>query len=239
MAEAAANRQIPPSGHGAADSAHGADHSQPGPGSPASQGSWWPWISRFLWSPAVDLHPSRRESLLPGWPTETWSDPAVLAHVSRHLLVTHELLDVATRWDYASDCPVALLPQAPLARLARGVGLVLHGGSLLDAGTTLNDEERSFIRHRAPLYWSLPSLKGDDPDATGWEALRVLVGRRSLAIERRFDWKNPRSCGKPASLPDADQLRMLVGKVLKEFEEPWCFLFGTLRAPRRRMRLRG
>ncbi len=207
---------------------------------PRSEGSWWPWIARFLWSPAVDLHPSRRDALLSGWPEDAWSDPAILAHVSRHLLVAHGLADEAVRWNSAAtDMRVALLPQAQLARLARRVGLALHGASPRGAPAMLDEAERMFVARRVPLYWRAPPVSGNDPAATGWHVLRVLVGKRFDGITRRFEWKTPLHPGKPAPVPGLDALGALTRKVLKEFEEPWCSLFATRRRPGLQIRLRG
>ena len=84
-----------------------------------SEAALWPWIGRFFWSPALDLHPSRRASLLSGWPAEIWSDPRALEHISRHLLSSHGLLATISYDSAASDFLLVLLPQTPLARLAR------------------------------------------------------------------------------------------------------------------------
>ncbi len=207
------------------------------------QHALWPWIGRFLWSPAADLHPSRHDQLLPGWSREAWSDPAVRAHVSRHLLSVHGLLDEPrsdTVWHGSGggDFLVALLPQAPLARLARYLGLALHGAAAGEASGALDEAERAFIQ-RAPLYWHKPAVCANEPDATGWHALRILVGGQPAEVTRRFEWKMPVSL--PDPVPDAGPaaLLTLTRKILKEFEEPWSSLFATLRRPDCQIRLHG
>ncbi len=204
---------------------------------PRSEGIWWPWIARFFWSPAVDLHPSRREALLPGWPAEAWSDPSVLSHVSRHLLTAHGLKEEPVQWDHSDDLPVALLPQTPLALLARYLGLALHGTSPRERGAVPNEADRLFIEQRVPLYWHQPPVAGDDPDATGWQAVRVIFGKRPEAIARRFEWKTPLSARKPGPLPARDVLRSLVRKVSKELDPPWSALLATPRPPGRQVHL--
>jgi hypothetical protein len=220
-----------------------------------SEGVLWPWIGRFFWSPAADLHPSRREALLPGWPEAAWSDAAVLAHVSRHLLSTAGLLPDAGRVppaaradSAAADFRIALLPQAPLTHLARRLGLALHAsaprtaaGEAGEAGDAdaLDDAERAFLARRVPLYWRAPAVEGDDPRATGWHALCVLLANQSEAVKRRFEWKTPADPGRPAALPDAGALLALAWKILKEFDEPWSSLFATLRRPGCLIRLHG
>lgn|GEM_PF-2183937 len=133
-------------------------------------GALWPWLGRFLWSPALDVHPTRRERLLPGWPPEVWSDPAVCAHISRHLLRALDLLDTdpagASLNRNSGGFVVALLPQAPLARLARYTGLALRGPAVLDDGTVLNEDERSFVSQRLPLYWHAPDARAGVPENT-------------------------------------------------------------------------
>ncbi len=212
------------------------------PGSPdwlLEEGALWPWIGRFLWSPALDLHPSRRPVLLPRWPEEAWSDRAVLAHVSRHLLSAHALLG-ELRWDSrVAQFRLALLPGEPLARLARRIGLALHGPAAGAAGAVLDESERAFLTQRAPLYWRTAHVTGEDPAGTGWAALRILTGNQPDAVKRRFVWKTPITPGRPAPLPDSALLLALTRKILKEFEEPWSSLFETLRRPDRQIRLCG
>ena len=206
---------------------------------PASEGALCPWIGRFLWSPAMDLHPSRRRLLLPGWPEEAWSDPALLAHLSRHLLRAHGLQCEAraarVEWDSADGrCLIALLPQTALARLARRVGLALHGPTRA-AAEPLDDTDRAFIE-RAPLYWRAP-VPGEAPESSGWQAVCALVGTLSERMTRRFEWKTPAGGGEPVALPGTAALLGLTRKILKELEEPWCSLFETLRRPERQIRL--
>lgn len=203
---------------------------------PRDEGGLWPWIGRFLWSPAADLHPSRRESLLPGWPSEAWSDAAVLSHVSRHVLNTQGLLGQVEWSSAAGEFRVALLPQVPLAHLARCVGLALHGAGCR-ANPAIDEAERQFVERRVPLYWRAPPAEGDDPGATGWQALRVLVSGQAEGVARRFEWKTPLGPGRPAALPERDILLKLVQKILKEFEQPWSSLFAKLRQPDHQIRL--
>ncbi len=246
------------------------------------EGALWPWVGRFLWSPAPDLHPTRRESLLPGWPQEVWSDPRSLAHVSRHLLTAHGLLEIisasagaaagsaktnsvsadaaarSARTNSASpdatarsaettalasadsEFLLALLPQAPLARLARRIGLALHGADACGSLTSLDEDERLFLTRRVPLYWHTPPVSGDDPDATGWRVLHTLTENQPDGVRRRFAWKTPLEAGRPAiSLPGSALLHGLIRKVLKEFESPWSSLFATLRRPGCQIRLHG
>ncbi|MEJ0035243.1 MAG: hypothetical protein WDO68_04060 [Gammaproteobacteria bacterium] len=206
-----------------------------------AQGALWPWIARFLWSPAVDLHPSHRALLLPGWPMEAWTDRAVLAHFSRHLLVTHGLL-AESRWDTGSaGFRVAVLPLEPLTRLARRIGFTLHGPAPVPGSELQEDDDpdHGFLSERAPLYWRASHVTGDDPEGTGWHAVRLLAGDQPAAIRQRLQWKTPASGGRPAQLPDTSLLWPLARKILREFEEPWSSLFGTLRRPARQIRLCG
>jgi hypothetical protein len=219
-----------------------------------TEGALWPWVGRFLWSPALDLHPTRRESLLPGWPQEVWSDPRSLAHVSRHLLTAHGLLEIISASAGAtarsaettafasadSEFLLALLPQAPLARLARRIGLALHGTDACGSLTSLDEDERLFLTQRIPLYWHTPPVSGDDPDATGWRVLHTLTENQPDGVRRRFAWKTPLEAGRPAiSLPGSALLHALIRKILKEFESPWSSLFATLRRPGCQIRLHG
>lgn len=200
----------------------------------------WPWVGRFLWSPAGDLHPTRRESLLPGWPVEVWSDLRALEHVSRHLLTSHGLLDAAHFDSSADGFLLALLPQTPLARLARRMGMALHGAKACESLPFLDDDDREFLTQRMPLYWHVPPVGGTDPDATGWQVLRLLTADQPDTVKRRFTWKTPLDPGKPAgTLPGPALLTGLIRKVLKEFETPWSSLFATLRRPGCQIRLQG
>ena len=200
----------------------------------------WPWIGRFLWSPAADLHPTRRDSLLPGWPAQIWSDPGALAHVSRHLLSSHGLLEATSYDSNAEGFLLALLPQAPLARLARRTGIALHGAKACDSLPSLDDDDRDFLTKRVPLYWHVKAVAGSDPDATGWHVLRMLTANQPDGVKRRFTWKTPLGPGQPAgTLPAAALLTGLIRKVLKELEPPWSSLFATLRRPGSQIRLQG
>jgi hypothetical protein len=203
-----------------------------------SDAALWPWISRFLWSPALDLHPTRRESLLPGWPAEVWTDPRALAHVSRHLLTSHGLLD-APAYDSASEgFLLALLPQPPLARLANRLGMALHGAKACESLADLDEDDRDFLTKRVPLYWHVRPVEGSDPKATGWHILRLLTASQPDSVKRRFTWKIPRDAGQPAgTLPGPALLNGLIRKVLKELEAPWSSLFATLRRPGNQIRL--
>ncbi|WP_129781707.1 hypothetical protein [Peristeroidobacter soli] len=212
-----------------------------------SEAALWPWVGRFFWSPALDLHPTRRQSLLPGWPEDVWSDERALAHVSRYLLSAHGLLEntvtsvgAVVRDGGDSEFMLALLPQSPLARLARRIGLVLHGAAACESLTALDEDERLFLTQRVPLYWHVRVVAGDDPDATGWHVLRLLLKGQPGDVRRRFLWKTPLEPGQPAkSLPGAALLHGLVRKILKEFESPWSSLFATLRRPASQIHLRG
>lgn len=205
-----------------------------------SEAALWPWIGRFLWSPALDLHPSRRESLLPGWPAEVWSDARALEHVSRYLLSSHGLLEPLSYDSTAADFLLALLPQTPLARLARRVGMALHGATACESLPTLDEDDQAFLTKRLPLYWHVKPVEGSDPDATGWSVLRTLTTDQPDGVKRRFIWKTPLDGGHPAeTLPGAALLNGLVRKVLKELESPWSSLFATLRRPGCQIRLHG
>jgi hypothetical protein len=200
----------------------------------------WPWIGRFLWSPAADLHPTRRDSLLPGWPAQIWSDASGLAHVSRHLLSSHGLLEAPTYDSNADGFLLALLSQAPLACLARRTGIALHGAKACDSLTSLDEDDRDFLTKRVPLYWHVKPVVGSDPDATGWHVLRMLTNHQPDGVKRRFIWKTPLDPGQPAgTLPPAALLTGLIRKVLKELDPPWSSLFATLRRPGSQIRLQG
>jgi len=197
----------------------------------------WPWVGRFLWSPAADLHPSRRDALLPGWPEQAWSDPQVLAHLSHHLLRSHGLLgDVRCDCD-AGEFVIALLPQALLARLARQLGLALAGTTV--GATALEKEERAFLTRRLPLYWHARGTGGEDPEGCGWQALRALTAGQPTGVKRRFTWKTPLAPEQALSMPDPGALLALAGRILREYEEPWCSSFAMPRRPERQIRLCG
>ncbi len=206
------------------------------------EGALWPWISRFFWSPAADMHPSRRPHLLPGWPGEAWSDAAVLAHVSRHLLSVHGLLaDEASGASFnrnGGGFLIALLPQTPLARLARYVGLALHGAATLE-GPALDEAESLFVAQRAPLYWRASAPPTREPEASGWSALKQAIGPQPEEVMRRFEWKTPAATGQAQSVAGPGVMFVLVQKIIKEFEEPWPSLFATLRRPGHQIRLHG
>jgi hypothetical protein len=198
----------------------------------------WPWISRFLWAPAVDLHPSRRDTLLPGWPEAAWSDPQVLAHPSHHLLQSHGLLrDVRCDSD-AGEFVIALLPQALLTRLARRLGLAF-AGTAVRAAEALEEGERAFLTRRLPLYWRAAGGGGEDCESSGWQALRAVMAGQPEAVRQRFGWKTPLEVGRPMSMPDCGALLALIGRILREYEEPWCYSFAMPRRPERQIRLRG
>ncbi len=196
----------------------------------------WPWVARFMWSPAADLHPTRREMLLPGWPESAWSDENVRAHVSRYLLLTQTLIEPVRLNTGTGEFRLALLPQAPLARLARYIGLALHGAGA--AGQAADEADRAFVRHRAPLYWRGSPVVGDDAVATGWRALRLLVGSQPAAVTIRFEWKTPSDNSESTGLPGAATLLTLARRVSRELEEPWASLFASLQRPDRQIRLR-
>ena len=213
-----------------------------------NEAALWPWISRFLWSPAPDLHPSRRESLLPGWPSQVWSDQRALKHVSRHLLSSHGLLETPSYDSSAEGFLLALLPQAPLACLARRAGMALHGIEACESLPFLDEDDRNFLIKRVPLYWHVQPVHGGDPEATGWQVLRLLTAAQPDALQRRFTWKTPLDPGQPSghplghpggTLPGAALLNGLIRKVLKEFESPWSSLFAALRRPGCQIRLHG
>lgn len=178
------------------------------------------WAARFLWSPARDLHPSRRAALAPGWDAAAWDSPRVLRHVSRHLLAAAppppplEFAEPAVR--------LALLPQPPLGALARRLGLVLRPAAEREA---LDEAERAFLATRARLYWRGPRPDGDAPfDALGWGALRAALAPLPAALRLRFDWKLPLdAAAEVAADPAALQAAAL--RILKEFETPWSSSF--------------
>ncbi|MQA40729.1 hypothetical protein [Rugamonas aquatica] len=186
------------------------------------EGRLWPWIARFLWAPALDLHPERRAALLPGWPEALWREPASLEHLSRHLLASAEPLPA---WHSgASAFRLALLPQPPLALLARRLELALRGG-----GSDLNDDDARFLMERAPLYWRPRPDAGGVAGTAGWAALRAALAGQPAAVRTRFDWKTPPIAMQAdgANDGDSDALLALTLRILREFEEPWSCLFVT------------
>lgn len=183
----------------------------------AAEAALWPWISRFFWQPALDLHPLRRAALLNGWPAAAWQQPAVLAQLSRHLLREAEPMPA---WHSGSSAfRLALLPQEPLARLARRIGLTLAGAGA--AG--LADEEVRFLAQRAPLYWrAAPSW--EDPQQSGWANLRAALAEQSAGVQARFAWKTAPAHGRVEVHNGAAMLALAL-RILREFEEPWSCLF--------------
>jgi hypothetical protein len=101
----------------------------------------------------------------------------------------------------------------------------------------LNEAERAFLLHRAPLYWRWAPVDGGDPEATGWKVLRHLLFTQPAAIARRFQWKTPMARSAAGTLPGKAVQLVLVRKLMKELEEPWSSLFA-MRRPDRQIRLR-
>jgi len=151
----------------------------------------WPWIARFYWSPAQDLHPSRRAVLAPGVTDEMWGNATALAHVSRHLLAARGAVEFTPPARDAAEYLIALMPQHSLARLARRVGLVLHRIEVSAADVTLDDDERVLLTQRMPLYWHTPAVHGREPEATGWYVLNTMVSDAPKDVRQRFEWKTP------------------------------------------------
>ncbi|THF57270.1 hypothetical protein [Pseudothauera rhizosphaerae] len=192
------------------------------------EGALWPWIARFLWAPALDLHPSRRALLTPGWPEEAWRGPASLRHLSRHLLLDAGLTDVPRWHSGATAFRLALLPAEPLAVLARRMALALAGNGWAAREGELDEAETHFLAERAPLYWQdAAPLAADDPLLAGWSALRTALAGQPEAIRRRFAWKTPQECDAAAPGTAAEALLALSQRILRESEEPWSSLFAS------------
>ena len=196
-----------------------------------AQNPLWPWVSRFLWSPAQDLHPSRRAELLPGWDDEAWSHPGVLRHVSRHLLASAGLTQ-ETRWEEdAQGSRLALLPQEALALLARRVGLALRPPRG-EALASLAQQDRAFVTEPAPLYWHADEAQPPAGfEASGWRALRTSLQSLPNPLRRRFEWKTPIHTDpaqeESGASHTAEPLQALALRIVREFQEPWSCLFTT------------
>lgn len=177
-----------------------------------------------MWEPQADLHPSRRAAFAPLLGAEDWSNPRARTHLSRHLLTTTAVAQPAN-WDCSAEAfRLALLPHAPLFRLARLCGLALAASA-----PTRDAEETRFVTERATLYWHGPQLDIQENGAlelAGWEALRKAVSGQPEAIRQRFEWKTPEQPGTrlPAGL-SSQSFVALARRILKEFEEPWPSLF--------------
>ncbi len=205
------------------------------PGSPdwlLEEGALWPWIGRFLWSPALDLHPSRppcavaalagrsvvgsrgaRACVAPSTERACASGRAALGQ-PRRAISTRPVAGRAT-------CPPCTAHRTRSARPAAGA-----------AGAVLDESERAFLTQRAPLYWRTAHVTGEDPAGTGWAALRILTGNQPDAVKRRFVWKTPITPGLPAPLPDSALLLALTRKILKEFEEAMVVFIRDAAPPR-------
>ena len=197
-----------------------------------AEGPLWPWIARFFWSPAQDVHPTRRAALLPGLAAAAWDCPRALRHASSHLLAAARLDDEAA-WDSTRvDFRVALLPPSPLQALARRMGLALRRPAAHEDVAALEPAERDFVLERAPLYWRGATLAGDGPaEATGWQALGEMLAGQPAAVRRRFGWKTPSTLDPtPAAQLDVapGALQALALRILREAEAPWPSLFATL-----------
>ena len=178
-----------------------------------AEGPLWPWIARFFWSPAQDVHPTRRAALLPGLAAARLDDEAA--------------------WDSTRvDFRVALLPPSPLQALARRMGLALRRPATHEDVAALEPAERDFVLERAPLYWRGATLAGDGPaEATGWQALGEMLAGQPAAVRRRFGWKTPSTLDPtPAAQLDVapGALQALALRILREAEAPWPSLFATL-----------
>lgn len=199
------------------------------------EGPLWPWITRFFWAPAQDLHPSRRASVAAELPAEVWQSRASLRHVSRYLLRSAALTDMPQWHKDARAFQVALLPAEALNRLARRMSLALRGAPLpADPQSELSAEqladEAQFATQRAGLYWVAAHDSASwphPPDVLGWLALREAVATQPEAVRRRFAWKLPLACDEQgwAGAP-SDAMLALALRILREFEEPWCTLFA-------------
>ena len=197
-----------------------------------AEGPLWPWIARFFWSPAQDIHPTRRAALLPGLDAAAWDSPRALRHASSHLLAVARL-DDEPAWDSARpDFRVALLPPSPLETLARRMGLALRRPVAPEDVAALAPAERDFLLERARLYWRGATVAGDGPaEATGWQALRELLAGQPAAVRQRFGWKTPSTFDPtPAAQLDVapGALQALALRLLRESEAPWPSLFATL-----------
>ena len=191
----------------------------------AAEGALWPWIHRFFWEPAKDLHPQRRVMVAPILQERDWEDVRTLGYVSRHLVDQIGKPD-PFEWDSRSfGFRLALLPSAPLSRLARLMGLAITG-----CPVDPDDEDADFAMERARLYWH---RDGEESSTTackqsGWRALREVVAGQPRPIGQRFEWKTPPDDGYLSSdCEDAEAQRALARRVLRELEEPWCNLFVT------------
>ena len=197
-----------------------------------AEGPLWPWIARFLWSPAQDVHPTRRAALLPGLDAAAWDCPRALRHASGHLLAAAGLGGEAA-WDCArAGFRVALLPPSPLEALACRLGLALRRPAAPEDVAALTPAERDFVLERAPLYWRGAVLAGEGPaEATGWQALGEMLAAQPPAVRQRFGWKTPSTFDPtPAAQLDVapGALQALALRILREFEAPWPSLFATL-----------
>lgn len=204
-----------------------------------------PWVRRFCWSPAAELHPTRREALLPGLSDAQWSRPGVQRQASRHLIdglspaERLDELDVEVELQVLSDAGrLAVLPQAPLERLATRLGFALGGPADDSDLLGLDADDRSFAQSRARLYWRGPRRPlegGPSPRVLGWMALRRAVDGLPDGWTARFEWKTPVEPGPvpptPSLLTDAAPVALCAAalRILKEFETPWSSLFANIR----------